>query len=121
LRTGEETVSIVDTGYTETSLDGVGRLDSFLKSSKLLASPAHHAVILELGSGDYDAQYLQMFADVADQYGDLYYRDFKDGLSGHPELVQSDHSSHPNAAGEAAIVARMLPVVQELVARAWQP
>lgn len=69
---------------------------------------------------NYSAEYIQMFADLAAQYGDLYYRDFKDGVSGHPELMQDDRD-HPNTQGEAVIVAKMLPVVLELVARAAQP
>jgi acyl-CoA thioesterase I len=69
---------------------------------------------------NYDADYIKMFADLADQYGDLYYRDFKEGVSDHPELMQGD-GDHPNAQGEAVIVAKMLPVVQELVALAQRP
>lgn len=66
---------------------------------------------------NYKALYVQMFADLADRYGNLYYRDFKEGVGGHPELMQGDHD-HPTAEGDAAIVAKMLPVVEELVARA---
>lgn len=66
---------------------------------------------------DYPARYVQMFADLAAKYGDLYYRDFKEGVSGHPDLMQSDRD-HPNRDGDAVIVANMLPIVRELVARA---
>lgn len=69
---------------------------------------------------NYNALYVQMFVDLASKYGDLYYRDFKDGVTGHPDLLQDDHD-HPNAQGEAVIVAKMLPVVQELVARVTKP
>ena len=68
---------------------------------------------------NYKALYVQMFANLADRYGALYYRDFKDGVGDHPELMQGDHD-HPTAKGDAVIVARMLPVVRELVARAQQ-
>jgi acyl-CoA thioesterase I len=69
---------------------------------------------------NYNALYVQMFADLASKYGYLYYRDFKDGVTGHPDLMQHDHD-HPNAQGDAVIVAKMLPVVQELVARVTKP
>ena len=66
---------------------------------------------------NYNARYTQMFAELADKYGDLYYRDFKDGVGDHPELMQGDRD-HPTADGDAVIVARILPVVSALVARA---
>lgn len=66
---------------------------------------------------NYSADYIQMFSDLADQFGDLYYRDFKDGVIGHPDLLQGD-GDHPNFKGEAIIAEKMLPVVTELVARA---
>lgn len=69
---------------------------------------------------NYNALYIQMFADLASRYGALYYRDFKDGVTGHPDLLQSD-DDHPNAQGEAVIVANILPVVKELVARVTAP
>jgi acyl-CoA thioesterase I len=69
---------------------------------------------------DYNADYVQMFADLAAKHGDLYYRDFKAGLEDRPELLHTDHD-HPRAEGLTVIVANMLPVVKELVARANQP
>ena len=155
-------IHVVDTGYTETSLDAVGRLESFMSTASVLAAPSHRAVILELGSNDcgpfklaetrtnlvallapfaaanvpvlivgtnpyhhceraarpnYAAEYMRMFADLATQYGDLYYPDFKIAVSGHPDLLQPDHD-HPNAQGEALIVTKMLPIVRLLVAQA---
>mgnify|MGYP000653238313 CR=1 FL=1 len=69
---------------------------------------------------NYKALYIQMFADLAAKYGDLYYRDFKEGVGDHPELMQGDRD-HPMADGDAVIVANILPSVVELVARAKQP
>jgi acyl-CoA thioesterase I len=69
---------------------------------------------------NYNALYVQMFDDLAAKYGDLYYRDFKDGVAGNLALMQGDRD-HPNAKGDAVIVALMLPVVQDLVARAKMP
>ena len=65
---------------------------------------------------DYGRDYPQVFADLAAEYGDLYYADFLDGLIGHPDLLLRD-GEHPNAAGEAVAVARMLPMVKALVAQ----
>lgn len=69
---------------------------------------------------NYKERYVQMFADVTAKYGDLYYRDFKEGVGDHPELMQADRD-HPTAKGDAVIVARMLPMVKMLLAQAKQP
>jgi acyl-CoA thioesterase I len=68
---------------------------------------------------DYPAAYRQIFPDLAKQYGAILYPDFKDGVSGHPELLQADND-HPNAAGEAIIVDRILPSVEALIAQIAQ-
>jgi acyl-CoA thioesterase-1 len=65
---------------------------------------------------DYAEPFSKMFSDLASKYGDLLYADFKDGVTGHPELLQED-ADHPNAAGEAIVVDRMLPVVEALLAQ----
>lgn len=70
---------------------------------------------LSMGS-TYVTEYIQMFSDLASKYGDLYYADFMDGANGHPELFQDDQE-HANAAGNALIAERMLPVVKKLVAQ----
>lgn len=68
----------------------------------------------------YKSLYVPMFAELADKYGDLYYRDFKDGVNGHLDLMQGDQD-HPTAEGDAVIVANMLPVIKDLIARATLP
>jgi acyl-CoA thioesterase-1 len=56
---------------------------------------------------------------LAKQYGLILYPDFKDGVSGHAELIQSDED-HPNTAGEAVIVEKILPSVEALIADVTQ-
>ena len=65
---------------------------------------------------DYAEPYSKMFSELATKHGDLLYADFKEGVTGHPELLQSDND-HPNAAGEAIIVRNMLPLVEALLAQ----
>ena len=153
-------VEVIDTGFINKSSSGLGWLLG-PDGQKLLAAPAGHAVILELGGNDcsrfnadqtrsnldhilfqlaekhvpvllvgtepyaycarkrgadYSAAYRQIFPDLAKQYGVILYPDFKDGISGHPELLQADND-HPNAAGEAIIVERILPSVEALIAQ----
>lgn len=64
----------------------------------------------------YPNTYRQIFPDLAKKYGVIFYRDFKDGISEHPELLQAD-KDHPNAAGEAIIVEKILPSVEALIAQ----
>jgi acyl-CoA thioesterase-1 len=47
----------------------------------------------------------------------ILYPFFLDGVAADPKLNQSD-GMHPNAAGVDMIVARILPQVEELIARA---
>ena len=76
---------------------------------------------LSAGHGaDYAGPFSRMFSELAAKHGDLLYPDFKEGVTGHPELLQADRD-HPNAAGDAIIVINMLPVVQALLARVDHP
>ncbi len=98
-------------------------LDTILKELSdrniptLVAGTLPYATCERKDRPNYTALYVQMFADLAAKHGDLYYRDFKDGVGDNPDLLQTDHD-HPTADGEAVIVARMLPVVVELIERA---
>ena len=58
-----------------------------------------------------------MFADLATAHGALLYPFFLDGVALKPELSLPD-GLHPNARGVAVIVERILPTVEELIARA---
>jgi acyl-CoA thioesterase-1 len=62
---------------------------------------------------DFDAVY----PALASTHAVVFYPFFLDGVAGDPKLNQGD-GLHPNAAGIDAIVARMLPLVEELVIRA---
>ena len=105
---------------TQANLDAILKVLADLKIPVLVAGTIPYTTCNRRGRQDYDALYVQMFADLATKYGDLYYRDFKDGVGDHPELMQADRD-HPTAEGDAVIVARILPVVEILVARAKLP
>lgn len=72
-----------------------------------------------LGEG-YVAAFNGMFPDLASKHGVLLDPFFLDGVAGNPALNQPD-GLHPTAAGVATIVARILPKVEELIARAKAP
>jgi acyl-CoA thioesterase-1 len=65
----------------------------------------------------YVAAFDGLFVDVATKYGALFYPFFLDGVVLNPRLNQPD-GIHPNPAGVAVIVERILPSVEKLVARA---
>ena len=65
---------------------------------------------------DYVAAFPEIFRALAAKYGDLLYPDFKDGVTGHAELLQGD-GDHANSDGEAVVVEKMLPSVEALIAR----
>jgi acyl-CoA thioesterase-1 len=83
----------------------------------------HMAVLLagmraapNLGS-DYGRDFEAIYAELAARNGLLLYPFFLDGVAGEAGLNQRD-GLHPTAAGIDAIVARILPKVEELVGRA---
>jgi acyl-CoA thioesterase-1 len=57
-----------------------------------------------------------IYPDLAAKYGEPLYSFFLDGVAANLSLTQSD-GMHPNAAGVAIIVGRILPKVEELIAR----
>jgi acyl-CoA thioesterase I len=86
-------------------------------------SSRHIAVLLcgmraapNLGA-DYGKAFEAIYPDLAAKYGALLYPFFLDGTAGNLNLTQPD-GLHPNAAGVGIIVERILPKVDELVARA---
>jgi acyl-CoA thioesterase-1 len=94
-------------------------LDAIL--SRLAAR--HIAVLLcgmraapNLGAA-YGEEFARIYAELAAKYGVPLYPFFLDGVAADLKLTQPD-GMHPNAAGVDAIVARILPKVQDLVARA---
>lgn len=66
---------------------------------------------------DYAQVFERIYPDLAAKYGALLYPFFLDGVAGNLMLEQQD-GLHPNSAGVAVIVARILPQVKELVGKA---
>ena len=103
----------LDPALTKTALDTILR--------KL--SSRHIAVLLtgmrappNLGP-DYGRDFDAIYPALASTHPVVFYPFFLDGVVGDPKLNQGD-GMHPNAAGVDAIVARILPRVEELVTRA---
>jgi len=69
-----------------------------------------------LGS-DYARKFDAIFPDLAKTYGTVFYPFFLDGVATDRKLNQGD-GLHPTAAGVNVIVAKILPRVEELIARA---
>ncbi|WP_075220652.1 arylesterase [Acuticoccus yangtzensis] len=65
---------------------------------------------------DYGAEFSAVYEDLAAR-DVVYYPFFLDGVAANPELNQPD-GLHPTAAGVEVIVERILPSVEELIARA---
>jgi acyl-CoA thioesterase I len=65
---------------------------------------------------DYAAAFERIYPELAAQYGVPLYPFFLDGVAADLKLMQHD-GLHPTAAGVDGIVARILPQVEELVAR----
>jgi acyl-CoA thioesterase I len=82
-----------------------------------------HIVVLICGmraapnlGAEYGQSFEHIYPELAAKYGVLLYPFFLDGVAGDGGLNQHD-GLHPNAAGVDVIVARILPKVEELVAR----
>jgi acyl-CoA thioesterase I len=94
------------------------RLDAILDQ----LTKRHIAILLcgmrsapNLGA-DYGRAFESIYPDLAAKYGALFYPFFLDGTAGNRSLTQSD-GLHPNAAGVGVIVEKILPKVEELIAR----
>jgi acyl-CoA thioesterase I len=66
---------------------------------------------------EYGRAFDSIYPDLAAKYGVLLYPFFLDGVAANLSLVQSD-GMHPNPTGVGIIVERVLPKVEELLARA---
>ena len=66
---------------------------------------------------DYGQRFRAVFDRLGKRPGLLYDPFFLQGVAGNPALEQADHI-HPNAAGVAVIVPRILPLVEKLLAEA---
>ena len=69
---------------------------------------------------EYGRAFSSIYPDLAAHTGAILYPFFLAGVAADPKLNQSD-GLHPTAAGVAVIVNRILPQVQELIARAREP
>jgi acyl-CoA thioesterase I len=65
---------------------------------------------------DYGESFENIYPELAARYGALFYPFFLDGVAGNLALEQHD-GLHPAAAGVDTIVERILPKVEELIAR----
>lgn len=66
---------------------------------------------------EYQAAFDGMYPRLAEKHGVLLYPFFLDGVAADPKLNQAD-GMHPNPAGVDVIVARILPSVEQLLAKA---
>lgn len=103
----------LDPGVTKTALDTILR--------KLVD---RHIVVLLAGmraprnmGEDYARDFDGIYPELASTHPVVFYPFFLEGVAADPKLNQGD-GLHPNAAGVDAIVARILPRVEELIARA---
>ena len=65
---------------------------------------------------DYGQSFERIYPELAAKYGVPLYPFFLDGVAADLSLTQPD-GLHPNAAGVNVIVARILPKMEELIAR----
>jgi acyl-CoA thioesterase-1 len=102
----------IDPAVTKTALDGILRKLNDRKIPVLLAGMRAPR---NMGA-DYARDFDAIFPALAQTYGAVFYPFFLDGVATDDKLNQRD-GIHPNAAGVDIIVARILPKVEELIAR----
>ncbi|HMK71581.1 MAG TPA: arylesterase [Xanthobacteraceae bacterium] len=64
----------------------------------------------------YGRAFAAIYPSLASTYSFVWYPDIVDGVAGNSALIQFD-GEHPNAAGVDVIVARIMPRVEDLIAR----
>ena len=103
----------VDANLTKTALDTIlSKLDARHISVLLAGMKAPRNM-----GPDYVRVFDAIYPALASTYRVVFYPFFLDGVAADPKLNQAD-GLHPNAAGVDVIVGRMLPQVEELIARA---
>ncbi len=102
----------IDPKVTRSALD---KIVSRLKARNIEILVAGMQAPRNLGS-DYAGSFDGIYSDLAQKYGALLYPFFLDGVVGDAKLNQRD-GVHPGPAGVDIIVDRMLPKVEELIAR----
>jgi acyl-CoA thioesterase-1 len=103
----------IDPAVTRRALDGIL---SGLAKRKIPVLLAGMLAPRNLGT-DYARQFDALFPDLAKANGVVFYPFFLDGVAADAKLNQHD-GLHPTAAGVDVIVAKILPKVEELIARA---
>lgn len=103
----------IDPAVTKTALDGILKK---LKDRNIAVLLAGMYAPRNMGA-DYARDFDAIFPALASAYGTVFYPFFLDGVATDDKLNQRD-GMHPNAAGVDAIVERILPKVEELIARA---
>jgi len=99
--------------------DNLDRILAMLAERQLPVLVAGMRAPPNLGEG-YAAEFDPLFAEVAQKHGAALYPFFLDGVAADPVLNQRD-GIHPNEAGVAVIVERILPAVEALLDRAAAP
>lgn len=102
----------IDPAVTEKALDGILAKLTARKIKVLLAGMLAGK---NMGA-DYETRYNAIFPALAKKYDVLFYPFFLDGVATDRALNQQD-GIHPNAAGVDAIVKRILPKVEDLIAQ----
>ncbi|TPK60035.1 arylesterase [Mesorhizobium sp. B2-4-19] len=114
---GQNDCGLLDLDRTRANLDQLLGILAQKRVPVLVVGTAAYDYCSYRNGGDYAERFSKMFSELATKHRDLLYADFKEGVTGYPELLQADHD-HPNAAGDAIIVRNMLPMVEALLAQA---
>jgi acyl-CoA thioesterase-1 len=102
----------IDPNVTRTALDGIMKK---LKDRKIAVLLAGMYAPRNMGP-DYVRDFDGIYPDLAKTYDAILYPFFLDGVAGDAQLNQRD-GLHPTAPGIDIMVARILPKVEELIAR----
>ncbi len=112
---GNDALRGLPPAQSEQALDGIlGKLEQ----RKLPVLVAGMQAPRNLGP-DYAAAFDPMYERLAKKHGALLYPFFLDGVAADTRLNQQD-GMHPNSQGVDVIVARMLPMAEQLLAKAMQ-
>lgn len=103
----------IDPAETEKALDDIL---SVLKARRLPVLLAGMLAPRNLGA-DYGKKFDAIFPRLAEKHGVLFYPFFLDGVAAEPTLNQPD-GLHPNSKGVDMIVARILPITEDLLKQA---
>ncbi len=106
----------LDPGQTRSNLDAILRE---LQKRSIAVLLAGMRAPRSLG-GEYYTRFDPIYPELAEAYGVALYPFFLEGVAAEPRLNQQD-GIHPNRAGVAEIVRRMLPQVIELLREVREP